>query len=135
MYKKIILSTLLGFSAAAALASPPPQTHPDHPYPGIGRVVELDFGENAYELRFERDGRTMTYVGIRGPEEGETETVEYTAIATAPDHYLLYWIEPVHRATVAQVQDWFKDRVYTNITSEGLEFTNLSGSLRDKGPL
>ena len=84
MYKKIIMSTLLGFSAAAALASPPPQTHPDHPYPGIGRVVELDFGENAYELRFERDGRTMTYVGIRGPEEGETETVEYTAIATAP---------------------------------------------------
>lgn len=129
------MSTLLGLTAAAALASPTPQTHPDHRYPGIGRVVELDFGEDSYELRFEEDGRTMTYVCTRGPEQGETETVQYTAIATAPDHYLLYWIEPVHRATVAQVQDWFADRVYTNITSERLEFTNLSGTLRDKGPL
>lgn len=129
------MSTLLALSAATALASPTPQTYPDRPYPGIGRVVELDFGEDSYELRFEEDGRTMTYVCTRGPEQGETETVQYTAIATAPDHYLLYWIEPVHRATVAQVQDWFADRVYTNITSEGLEFTNLSGTLRDKGPL
>jgi hypothetical protein len=134
VYKKIIMGTLLGLSAAAALASPTPQTHPAPPYPGIGRVVELDFGENVYQLRFEKDGRTMTYVGIRGPEAGETETVEYTAIATAPDQYLLYWTEPVHRATVAQVQDWYGRRVYTNITSEGLEFTNLSGVLRDKGP-
>ncbi|WP_309686903.1 hypothetical protein [Stenotrophomonas sp. SORGH_AS_0321] len=96
------MSTLLALSAATALASPTPHTHPDRPYPGIGRVVEVDFGENVFELRFDKDGRTMTYVGIRGPELGETETVAYTAIATAPDQYLLYWTEPVHRATVVQ---------------------------------
>ena len=134
MYRKIIMSTLLALSAATALASPTPQTQPDRPYAGIGRVVELDFGENVYELRFEEDGRTMTYFGISGPEEGETETVEYTAIATAPDQYLLYWTETVHQATVVQVQDWYRRRAYTNITGEGLEFIHLSGTLRDKGP-
>ena len=135
MFKKIIIvSTLLALTAATALASPTPQTQPDRPYAGIGRVVEVDFGENVFELRFEKDGRTMTYVGIRGPELGETETVEYTAIATAPDQYLLYWTETVHQATVVQVQDWYRRRAYTNITGEGLEFIHLSGTLRDKGP-
>lgn len=134
MFKKIIIvSKLLGLTAAA-LASPVPPFHPATPYPGIGRVIEVDYGENVFEQRFEKDGRTMTFVGIRGPEQGETETVEYTAIATAPGQYLLYWTEPVHRITVVQIQDWHGRRVYANVTSEALEFTHLSGTLRDKGP-
>lgn len=133
MCRKLVLSTLLSSIAFVAFSADAPDTLAKRRYPGVGRIIEVDFDGNAYELRFAWDGRTMTFTGVRGKDIGNTETVEYKAVATAYGQYMVYWQEPIFRANVVHVQNWLTHEVYTNISEENLVFNNWAGTFILKG--
>lgn len=100
-------------------------------YPAIGRIFEARFGDLAYHLSFENDGRTMTFssIGDAKPVADAKVTVTYTAVEIAADVFMVYWKEP-DGSTVTHVEDFAKGVVHTNITLPGHEFLNYTGTFK-----
>lgn len=99
-------------------------------YPLIGKKAQADFGGDfVFELDF-IDNKHMTFVGVKGTQEGVTDNVIYTAIEVAPNIYMVYWIEPSTNTHVVHVQDFNRGIVYTNISNPDGTFINLKGTIR-----
>ncbi len=99
------------------------------PYPPIGRVAVVDFGDFSFELDF-KDHRQMTFTDISGAFGGLTDTVNYTAVTIGQDLFMVYWSEPNStKANVVHVQDYANGIVRTNIAGADGSFTNLKGKL------
>lgn len=98
-------------------------------YPAVGHVFEARFGDLAYHLDFQPDGRTMTFssVGKAIPVAQPKVTVNYSAVPIAPDVFMVYWTEP-DGSTVTHVEDFAHGKVHTNITLPDHRFLNYTGS-------
>lgn len=99
------------------------------PYPLIGKLAEVRFGDVIFELNF-KDDKNMSFVGKSGGFEGVTDDVVYTAVEIRPNVYMVYWHEPKTKTNVVHVQDMENGIVYTNITALGGAFSNMKGSIR-----
>lgn len=122
-----LLAPLLFGIAGAASAAPP---YPAPSWPGVGRVLEVDFGNIVFEARFNRDGRTMTFTERASYPETPAVTVEYTAIEVAPDVYMLSWTREQPRASVVNIQNWSNGRTFSGMTTAELHLVRLQGSFR-----
>ncbi len=100
-------------------------------YPATGHVYEARFGDLAYHLDFQPDGRTMTFasVGEAAPVADAKVTVQYKALEIAPEVYMVTWSEP-DGSTVTHIEDFAKSIVHTNITLPDHQFLNYTGTFK-----
>ncbi|WP_074381128.1 MBL fold metallo-hydrolase [Bartonella doshiae] len=103
--------------------------HINNPYPPIGKVAEVNFGEAVFELNF-HDNRRMSFKGTSGAFKGNEDTVEYTAVEVSKNVFMVYWHEPKTNSNVVHVQDWNTGTVYTNIAAEDNSFTHMKGTIK-----
>ncbi|MGH3824262.1 MAG: MoaF-related domain-containing protein [Pseudonocardiaceae bacterium] len=101
-------------------------------YPAPGNSYEANFGEFAWRLDFDADGKTVTFSPIDAKQEdlaGEpgSQTVTYTAVPIRDGIFMVYWQE-ARGTTVTHVQDFESQRVHTNITTRDDTFINLPGT-------
>jgi hypothetical protein len=96
-------------------------------FPAVGHIYEADFGQLAFYLKFDADGRTMRFAATDAPDFDQAEAVTYRALEVRPDIYLVTWTE-ADGTTVTHVEDFGLERVHTNITQPSLNFLNLTGS-------
>ena len=99
------------------------------PYPAIGKKVEVDFGVVKFVLDF-KDNTTMTFTGTAGSSKNSTDTVSYTAVEVAKNVFMVYWHEPHLGFNVTHIQDYNKNRVYSNIARPDGTFTHPKGTLK-----
>ncbi|WP_297203313.1 MoaF N-terminal domain-containing protein [uncultured Pluralibacter sp.] len=139
-HSKIVLSAVVSgalFISAGAWAqsdtansSPNAAQHQQRPFIGAGKVVQVTFGDRAFNLDFTSDtSMTFTTVG-----SDATDTVQYTAVEIRPKVYMVYWHEPGNGDNVTHIQDYERGIVYTNIASVDDSFTHLKGTLKIIGP-
>jgi hypothetical protein len=144
-FSRVLLAAVLVASVSASPATnaapmPAASTNDDgrvdsiHAYPMIGKTAIVDFGESAFLLTFDKDGRTMTFLAIDGPFKGDTDTVQYTAVGLGHRLYMVYWHEPRYDTDVVQVQDLHHGIVYSNIFTSGESSLHLKGSLTTTNP-
>lgn len=105
----------------------------NHGFIGEGKVVRVTFGDFAFDLDF-IDDKTMIFTGVGSASQGDTDTVQYTAVEIRPKVYMVYWHEPESGDNVTHVQDYECNIVYTNIASSDESFTHLKGTLEIIGP-
>ena len=103
--------------------------HLASPYPPIGQVAVVKFGEVAFRLNF-ADNRTMSFKDTSGAFQGVSDTVRYTAVEVSRNVFMVYWHEPSTGSNVVHVQDWNTRTVYTNIAAKDGSFTNLKGIIK-----
>jgi hypothetical protein len=96
-------------------------------FPAIGHTFEANFGEFAYHLKFETDGKTMRFTPSTKPDFLEAQAVTYRAIGLRPGVFQVTWKE-ADGTTVTHIEDFEQGFVHTNITQPSLNFVNLSGS-------
>lgn len=101
------------------------------PYPPIGKTVEINFGDTAFELDF-KDNKTMSFIGTSGQFNGVKDTVEYTATEVSRNVFMVYWHEPHTGSNVVHVQNWNTGGVYTNIAAKDHAFRHLKGNMSFK---
>lgn len=102
------------------------------PYPPIGKIAEVNFGDSAvFDLHF-RDNLTMSFEGTSGAFKGVKDTVEYIAVEVSTNVFMVYWHEPHGGSNVVHVQDWNTGTVYTNISAKDHSFVHLKGTIRIK---
>ncbi|WP_394843318.1 hypothetical protein LZC95_40495 [Pendulispora brunnea] len=100
-------------------------------FPARGRSYEAKFGDLAFRLDFDADGKRMTFSAIGAKasvsaNESGSQTISYTAVPIRPDVFLVYWQE-AGGTTVTHVEDFGRNRVYSNITTPEGTFLNLAG--------
>ncbi|QOY21854.1 hypothetical protein FYK61_10810 [Xanthomonas citri] len=96
-------------------------------FPAPGRIYEANFGELAFQLKFDIDGKTMRFVPASAPDFDKAQAVTYRALAVRPGVFLVTWVE-ADGTTVTHVEDFEEGLVHTNITQPNLNFLNLTGS-------
>ena len=98
-------------------------------FPPLGHTYTAQFGDLAYHLNFDVDGKTMTFssVGDAAPVAEAVVTVTYTATEVADKVFMVTWSEP-DGSTVTHVEDFNQDIVYTNITLPDNQFLNYKGT-------
>ncbi|MDR1691252.1 MAG: hypothetical protein LBR35_00215 [Rickettsiales bacterium] len=99
------------------------------PFQGIGKKVEVNFGETVFVLQFHNE-KTMSFVGISGTYAGAADTVDYTAVELRKGLYMVYWTENILKSRVVHVEDYEKGLVYTNIADVDGTFSHMKGTLR-----
>jgi len=102
-------------------------------FPAVGRSFEARFGDLAFRLDFDPDGRHLTFSAVGEQQtvsDGESghQRVAYTAVRLREDLFLVHWQE-AGGTTVTHVEDFAERRVHTNITTPDNDFLNLSGTL------
>ena len=103
--------------------------HLASPYPPIGQVAVVKFGEVAFRLNFV-DNHTMSFKDTSGAFQGVSDTVRYTAVEVSRNVFMVYWHEPSTGSNVVHVQDWNTGTAYTNIAAKDGSFTNLKGTIK-----
>lgn len=103
-------------------------------FPGIGKRVEVNFGETTFVLEFIND-KIMSFNGTQGTYQGAADTVEYTAIEIRPDLYMVYWTENILESRVVHIEDYEKGIVYTNIADPDGKFSHMKGTLKILGDI
>nr|WP_314738898.1 hypothetical protein [uncultured Haemophilus sp.] len=98
-------------------------------YPAVGKLYQATFGELAYHLNFDADGKTMTFtsIGTDKPVAEPVVMVNYTATEVADNVFMVTWKEP-DGSTVTHVEDFNQEIVYTNITLPDHTFLNFKGT-------
>ncbi|SPL71950.1 MBL fold metallo-hydrolase [Acinetobacter stercoris] len=96
------------------------------PYPPIGRQLQVDYGELGFDLIFNADGKSMTFVSKKDPIV--SETVQYTRREIAKNVFMVYWSEPKSKDNVVHIQDFNNNVIYTNIAQSNGEFLHLKGN-------
>lgn len=97
-------------------------------FPAPGHSWAAHFGDLAFRLDFDSDGRKLAFAAIGTEQAAEgNQTVEYTAVPLREGLFLVYWQE-AGGTTVSHVEDFAEGRVHTNITSPDGTFFNASGS-------
>ena len=98
------------------------------PFPPLGHVYEVNFGEDfVFHFRFDSE-TSLTFTGQAGALKGFTETVATTVTPIRPGVFMVSWQEP-NKTTVVRVDDYENGIVYTNITWPDMSFTRRQGTL------
>jgi hypothetical protein len=101
-------------------------TKADNAFPGLGHVVQVDFG-NKWDLHF-HSLTSMTYTPAGHPvSDGETVKIAVTPIR--PGVFMVTWQEG-DGTTVVHVEDYENGILYTNIGTANHKFYNLKGTLK-----
>lgn len=128
MLYRITLIVLVSFFSSSVLAGGAGD------YPAPGKSYEARFGDTAFLLRFDADGKRMRFEDIgEKPVDTVAQTVDYTAVKIRPNVYMVYWTE-ADGTTVVHVEDFEKRTVHTNITTPDLQFLNMTGSFTEVEP-
>ncbi|MBU9135041.1 MBL fold metallo-hydrolase [Burkholderia multivorans] len=98
------------------------------PFPAIGKVARVAFGDTVFDLHF-KDDKTMSFIGTAGQFKGVTDTVQYTAHEIRPQMYMVYWHEPSTGSNVVHVEDFARGTVSTNIATKDGQFLHMSGTM------
>ncbi len=112
---------------AASASTATPST-----FPAVGKVVDVQFGQMAFRLTFDKDGQTMSFATTAGTPATQ-DTVKYTAVQLRPQLYMVYWSEPTSGDQVVHVEDFERGVVYTNIVEKNGNASHLTGTLRVVG--
>lgn len=95
-------------------------------FPGLGKIVQVDFG-NKWDLHF-HSTTSMTYTPAGHPvSDGETVKVAITPIR--PGVFMVTWQEG-DGTTVVHVEDYENGILFTNIGTADHKFYNLKGTLK-----
>lgn len=95
-------------------------------FPGLGHVVQVDFG-NKWDLHF-TSMTQMTYTPAGHPiSDGEQVKIAVTPIR--PGVFMVTWQEG-DGTTVVHVEDYENGTLYTNIGTADHKFYNLKGTLK-----
>lgn len=99
---------------------------PETAFPGLGHVVQVDFGSK-WDLHF----TSMTQLTFTPPghpvSDGETVKIAITPIR--PGVFMVTWQES-DNTTVTHVEDYQNGILFTNISTPDGKFYNLKGTLR-----
>lgn len=96
----------------------------------IGNKFLVDFGMAKAILNIESEtSMTFTITEKDGIAADTTETVETKMTEIRPQLFMATWKE-VNGNTVTQIQDYEMGIVYSNWTTPGGEFMNLTGTLK-----
>ena len=104
-------------------------------YPGLGQVVEIDFGNDgpfgpfAAELTFPKEGSSLSFLVKRGSLLNKAETCEYRAVHVDAAVWMVSWRE-ADGLTVVQVQDFASGRLWSAVTNPQNELSYLDGTIR-----
>lgn len=65
-------------------------------FPPVGKIYQAKFGELAYHLNFDADGKSMTFtsIGTAKPVAEPEIKVNYTATEVADMVFMVTWKEP-----------------------------------------
>ncbi|NTJ11552.1 MoaF-related domain-containing protein [Rhizobium lusitanum] len=96
-------------------------------FPAPGHTYEARFGEFAFRLQFDTDGKTMRFAAADIADFSNAQAVKYRALAIRPHVFMVTWTE-ADQTTVTHVEDFENGVVHTNITKPDHTFLNLSGS-------
>ena len=96
-------------------------------FPAPGHTYEARFGDLAFHLKFDAEGKTMRFTSAEALDFNTAESVIYRALFLRPGLFLVTWTE-ADATTVTHVEDFDKGLVHTNITKPDHTFLNLSGS-------
>lgn len=99
-------------------------------YPGVGRWVTADFSPTVFDLEF-KDNKMLYFIQTAGEGTGYEDTMEYTAVETAPGVYMVHWQE-ANGIAVLHVQNWNTMDVWTNIYIPGKRGIHMKGKLTIK---
>lgn len=96
-------------------------------FPAPGFTYEARFGELAFHLQFDVDGKTMRLASVGAADFATAESVTYRVLTIRPGVFLVTWTE-ADKTTVTHVEDFENGVVHTNITKPDHSFLNLTGS-------
>ena len=98
----------------------------DNAFPGVGHIVQVDFG-NKWDLHF-TSMTQMTYTPAGHPiTDGETVKIAVTPIR--PGVFMVTWQEG-DGTTVVHVEDYENHILFTNIGTADHKFYNLKGTMK-----
>lgn len=103
-------------------------------FPGLGKIVEVNFGETVFQLKF-HDDKNVSFVGTEGTYKGVKDTAVYNAVEIRSGLYMVYWNEKNSKANVVHIEDYDRGLVYTNIANEDGSFHHMSGTLKIIGDI
>ncbi|HDR9512259.1 TPA: hypothetical protein QDC03_007537 [Burkholderia cepacia] len=95
-------------------------------FPPVGQVWRADFGEFAFDLRFET-AETLSFTEVKGPEVGRAQTVSYTSTLLRMGLYAVRWTDS--GGSVVQVEDFQRGTIKSFITQSDGQTALLQGSL------
>jgi hypothetical protein len=95
-------------------------------FPGLGHVVQVDFG-NKWDLHF-TSLTQMTYTPAGHPI-GDGETVKIAVTPIRPGVFMVTWQEG-DGTTVVHVEDYENGVLFTNIGTADHQFFNRKGTLK-----
>ena len=95
--------------------------------PVVGNKYQVDFGGDfVFELDFHTADK-MTWTPLKGADR-QSHTEDITMVEIRPNVYMIYWKEKSGNRVV-HIEDFAKQKAYTNITSPDQTFYNLNGPL------
>ena len=100
-------------------------------FPGAGHVFIVDFSTTSFgaifRLNFHSDTK-MSFVVLKGPNIGYTETVRIRVTRVRPCIFIVTW-EEADGTKVVHVEDFAKGIVFSNATFPNGTFLHLKGTL------
>ena len=114
----------VAISASPFLAAQELATDPSFPAPG--HVYAVGLGERQFLLKFDPDGKTMTYTR----PDGTGDTLQYTAVEIRPQLFMVYWTEPKSGTRVVHVEDFERGVVLANSARTDGTFIHAKGTLK-----
>ena len=97
----------------------------DASFPGPGHTYSVGLGERQFRLKFDADGKTLTYTR----PDGTGDTMQYTAVELRPQLFMVYWTEPKSGARVVHVEDFERGVVFANSARTDGTSVHVKGTL------
>ncbi len=94
-------------------------------FPAAGHSYKADFGQYKFTLNF-KSNTELSFLSADG-KSSETVTIEATKLRK--NLFMVAWQEKAGYK-VAQIEDFEKEQVYTNIAGPKGEFLRMKGSLK-----
>jgi hypothetical protein len=98
----------------------------DASFPAPGRVYAVSLGERQFRLKFDADGKTMTYTR----PDGTGDTMQYADVEIRPQLFMVYWTEPKSGTRVMHIEDFEHGVVFANSARTDGTFIHAKGTLK-----
>jgi hypothetical protein len=95
-------------------------------FPLVGRVCRADYGESVFEHDYQVPGK-LTLMGVGGPFQGYTATVEYSVVPLREDIFAVSFLDGPY--AVIAVADLGRRTITTFLAGAGEAPTAMRGTL------
>ncbi len=125
-FQSVIMATAFSVAMLASPLLAAEELATDASFPAPGHVYEINFGDRQFRVKFDTDGKTMTYTR----PDGSGDTVQYTAIEIRPRVFMVYWAELKSGNRVVHVEDFERGVVFGNTATTNGTFIHSKGTLK-----